>query len=347
MKKRLLLVGAVNLGTPPANGEEYKNQEIIGFLRARHHVTIIDTKNWSREPITLIRLLIHMILGRYDRIILSASSASTFRLLDSLRFFRQRMNKITYFVIGGYFPTAIREGRYKARAYQHISSIVVEGESMKRDLQSSGINTPIYVVPNFKKVDRCWGDPERFEQSPIRFIFMSRISVSKGLDTIFEALQDHRLSDRSASFSIDFFGPIENEYKDTFLKNIDRFPNCSYKGYLDFAHQPVESYQVMSGYHVMLFPTYWMGEGFPGAVIDAFICGIPVIATDWNMNTEVIRDGETGRLIPVKNSSRLAELMIDVISQPREWKKMSVKCQSRAPEFNTEKVLDQHLKHII
>ena len=30
----------------------------------------------------------------------------------------------------------------------------------------------------------------------------------------------------------------------------------------------------------MLFPTYWHGEGFPGIVIDAFVAGLLVVATD-------------------------------------------------------------------
>ena len=347
MSKQILFVGAVNLGTPPANGEEYKNQELIGYLTAVHKVNIIDTHRWIREPITLIRLLVHMIFVKYDRIILSASSASVFRLLDALRFLKHRMRKTIYFVIGGYFPKALQEGRYKARAYRHLSSIVVEGESMKSDLLAAGIDTRIHVVPNFKKVVKTWNAPEKFEQREMRFIFMSRISVSKGLDIIFEALQDPRLSCRSADFSIDFYGPVEADYKLEFNQRVEQFSNCQYKGYLDFAHQPEASYREMSAYHVMLFPTYWMGEGFPGAVIDAFMCGIPVIATDWNMNREVIHDGETGRLIPVKDPGALAEAMLDAIDHQREWKKMSEKCLLRATDYDTHKVLGHHLKHII
>lgn len=347
MSRKILIVGAVNLGTPPANGEEYKNQELIGYLSARHKIHIIDTHRWSREPVTLIRLLWHMIFVRYDRIILSASSASVFRLLDALRFLKQRMQRTIYFVIGGYFPRALQEGRYKARAYQDLSSIVVEGEQMKSDLVAAGIDTRIHVVPNFKKVGKTWMSPEKFDQHRVRFIFMSRISVSKGLDTIFEALQDPLLSGRADDFCIDFYGPVEAEYKAEFQQRVDQFPNCRYKGYLDFAHQPEASYREMSGYHVMLFPTYWMGEGFPGAVIDAFMCGIPVIATDWNMNREVIHNGETGRLIPVKNPGALAAAMLDAIDQRGEWKTMSEKCLLRANDYDTDKVLGHHLKHII
>ena len=347
MSMRILFVGAVNRFAPPENGEEYKNQMMLGFMDPRFHVFVIDTKNWSREPITLIRLIIHMVLLPYDRIILSASSASVFRLLDTLRFFRGRLKKTTYFVIGGYFPKALADGKYKSRAYQSLRSIVVEGESMREQLLSSGIKAPIYVVPNFKTVNKCYGHSERFMEGVTKFIFVSRIAEQKGIDTIFEALSDPGLAARQGEFEVDFYGPIEKEYQDEFNSKLSRNNDCQYKGYLDFSNHPEASYETMATYHAMLFPTYWIGEGFPGAIIDAFICGIPVIGSDWNMNREVIEDGKTGRLVKVKDPKALADAMLDVMQNRSVWKDMSLACAQRALEFDTERVLQKHLNHII
>ncbi len=344
---KILFVGAVNRYAPPANGEEYKNQMILGFLDPQFHVSVIDTKNWSREPGTLIRLVLHMLVLPYDRIILSASSASVFRLLDTLRFFKGRLNKTTYFVIGGYFPKALADGKYKVRAYQSLLSILVEGEIMKNQLLSLGIESPVHVIPNFKTVEKCYGGPERFETSIIRFIFVSRIAEPKGVDTIFKALSEKRLEEHHDKFIVDFFGPVEKEYDERFKYNLTSFNNCHYKGYLDFSNHPEASYETMSTYHAMLFPTHWMGEGFPGAIIDAFICGTPVIATDWNMNREVIENGKTGKLIPVHDAGALADAMLDVIHNSVAWKEMSRQCHLRSFEFDTKKVLQEHLNHII
>ena len=347
MSMKLLFVGAVNIDAPPANGEEYKNQMLLGYLKDLYDVRVIDTRNWSREPLTLIRLLIHMLLMPYDRIILSASSASVFRLLDSLRFFKGRMGKTIYFVIGGYLPKALADGRYKVRAYQSLSSIIVEGESMKKQLLALGIKTNIHVVPNFKTVEKCRGRLERFDDQVTKFIFVSRSAEPKGVETIFQALSDERLSTYLDRFVVDFYGPVEKGYDVNFKMNIEKSKVCSYKGYLDFSNHPEDSYDTMSNYHVMLFPTYWMGEGFPGAIIDAFICGIPVIATDWNMNREVIEDGKTGILISVKDPKALADAMLDAMINRDVWKGMSQHCENRASEFDTKNVLQKHLNHII
>jgi glycosyltransferase involved in cell wall biosynthesis len=54
------------------------------------------------------------------------------------------------------------------------------------------------------------------------------------------------------------------------------------------------------------FLSYWKGEGFTGVIIDAFIAGVPVIATGWNMNTEIIEDGINGFVIPPNDTVSLA-----------------------------------------
>ena len=347
MSMNILFVGAVNRNAPPANGEEYKNQMILGFLDPQFHVKVIDTKNWSREPGTLIRLMIHMLFIPYNRIILSASSASVFRLLDTFRFFKRRLSKTTYFVIGGYFPKALSDGKYKVRAYQSLFSIVVEGESMRKQLLSLGIRAPVHVVPNFKKVNKCYGQPDRYMSGVTKFIFVSRIAEQKGVDTIFEALSDSRLNGLHGQFEVDFYGPIEKEYQEIFNRKLTVNKFCQYKGYLDFSNHPEASYENMATYHAMLFPTYWIGEGFPGAIIDAFICGIPVIGTDWNMNREVIEDGKTGRLVSVNDPKALADAMLDVMNNRLVWQEMSRHCQLRASEFDTNLVLQKHLNHII
>ena len=347
MSKKLLFVGAVNVDAPPENGEEYKNQMLFGYLNTHFDVKVIDTRNWSREPLTLIRLVFQMLFMPFDKIIISASSASVFRLLDSFRFFKGRMKKTIYFVIGGYFPKALADGRYKVRAYQSLSSIVVEGESMRKQLSVLGIKAPIHVVPNFKNVEKIWGRLDRFDDHVTRFIFVSRIAEQKGVDIIFQALSDPRLEPYQQNFHVDFYGPIEKGYEEIFKKGIDKNKVCQYKGYLDFANSPESSYETMSNYHVMLFPTFWMGEGFPGAIIDAFICGIPVIATDWNMNKEVIDEGKTGAIIAVQDPKALANAMLDAMINRNAWQGMSQHCHDRASEFDTLKVLQKHLNHII
>lgn len=47
---------------------------------------------------------------------------------------------------------------------------------------------------------------------------------------------------------------------------------------------------MLRNYFALLFPTYFHGEGFAGCIIDAFFAGIPIIATDWLYNKDIVKD---------------------------------------------------------
>ncbi|MCC6794159.1 MAG: glycosyltransferase [Candidatus Hydrogenedentes bacterium] len=51
-------------------------------------------------------------------------------------------------------------------------------------------------------------------------------------------------------------------------------------------------------------------EGLGTSVLDAMACGVPVVATDAGGIPEMVRDGETGFLVPLKNPSALANAVV-------------------------------------
>jgi len=77
----------------------------------------------------------------------------------------------------------------------------------------------------------------------------------------------------------------------------------------------------------MLFPTFWVGEGFPGIIIDAYIAGLPIIASDWNLNGEIIDEKETGFIIKKKDSIQLKDKMKYFIKNPEEIIRIGNNCK--------------------
>ena len=61
---------------------------------------------------------------------------------------------------------------------------------------------------------------------------------------------------------------------------------------------PSEIYSTLEKYDVMLLPTHYYTEGFPGSVLDAYISGIPVIVTKWQYATEFVEQGKSGIIVP-------------------------------------------------
>jgi glycosyltransferase involved in cell wall biosynthesis len=96
----------------------------------------------------------------------------------------------------------------------------------------------------------------------------------------------------------------------------------------------------------MLFPTYWQGEGFPGAIIDAFVSGVPVIASDWNMNREIIIHEKNGLLVPPGDAMSLALAMKRMIFDGELRIKMGKRSNEFARKYHVDYVFPQ-LCHII
>ena len=115
----------------------------------------------------------------------------------------------------------------------------------------------------------------------------------------------------------------------------------TYKGYLDIMNKQQESYEKLSRYSCMLFPTYWQGEGFPGVIIDAYVAGLTVIATDWNMNKEVVEDGKTGIIISIKDSNALASAMLKMMENPELAATMSQNSLNKAKDYHIDAVWPQ------
>ena len=116
------------------------------------------------------------------------------------------------------------------------------------------------------------------------------------------------------------------------MSEIGELPNVEYKGFLKLVE--ISNYDVLAGYDVMLFPTFFYGEGFAGIFIDALIAGLPVVATDWNLNSEIVRHGETGVVVENRNAERLADAMEMLIREPQKIESMSKRCQSECMKYD-------------
>lgn len=168
---------------------------------------------------------------------------------------------------------------------------------------------------------------------------LSRINPLKGSDYIINCAKKLNIQ-FSNDFEIDFYGEIASNYSD-FITKIDALPNVNYKGFIDLRKS--ENYNLLAQYDVMLFPTYWPGEGFPGILIDAFIAGLPVIASDWHLNKDIISNGKTGFLVKANDEEDLYKMMGKCIQNPAIARSMSENCQREAKKYDTNAVITYSL----
>ena len=94
-----------------------------------------------------------------------------------------------------------------------------------------------------------------------------------------------------------------------------------------------QSTEVLKNYDALLFPTYYEGEGFAGTIIDAFAAGLPVIASDWKYNSEIIKQGITGMITKTHSISELKNAILSINSDVEKWNFMRKNCISEAKMY--------------
>lgn len=332
---KVLLIGSTNLNSIPFGGEEFKNQILFQKLTECYNCDLIDTINWRRNPFIVIKLLFKILLQRQDSIIISASSLSSYRLIKILSVFPKVYRKTNYFVIGGYFPKGLYEGIYKSKYYRGLNKIVVEGQFLKEKIVSNHPLNNVEVIPNFKRFDFA-PKKKTINKSRLDFVFISLITEDKGCDTIFGAISILKKREFSSDFTVSFYGKVDGTYQRKFQQNIG--DEIRYKGYLDIMNSPNESYLELSSYDCLLFPTYFIGEGFPGVLIDSFITGLPTIVSDWHMNTELVKDGYNGLVVPVKDEIALANAMQRLIENPKLLDLLSKNAHENANRYHIDSI---------
>jgi len=82
---------------------------------------------------------------------------------------------------------------------------------------------------------------------------------------------------------------------------------------------------------LVVLPSLW--EGMPNCLLEAMAAGKPVIATTVGGIPEVVMDGETGILVPPRDSHALTEAMIRILNQGEEARAMGIKGRKRVEQF--------------
>lgn len=100
----------------------------------------------------------------------------------------------------------------------------------------------------------------------------------------------------------------------------------------------------MRGARALVMPSLWY-ENFPRTLVEAFACGLPVIASRLGAMAALVRDGETGLLFEPGNADDLADKLVWADTHPEEMARMGETArreyeQKYTPQRNIEILLD-------
>jgi glycosyltransferase involved in cell wall biosynthesis len=97
---------------------------------------------------------------------------------------------------------------------------------------------------------------------------------------------------------------------------------------------------LMRAMDVLVHPSY--REGLPRTVPQALLAGVCPIAYDCDGTPEVVRDRETGLLVPTGDVAKLREAVLWAFEHPRERAEMAARGQAEcAAKFSTERMVQE------
>jgi len=101
---------------------------------------------------------------------------------------------------------------------------------------------------------------------------------------------------------------------------------------------------VLAQASVVCLPSYY-GEGVPKILIEAAASGRPIVTTDMPGCREIVRDGENGLLVPVRNSRELARALGRLINDAPLRREMGYRGRRIVEsEFSVESVVEETIQ---
>lgn len=299
MKKRILLLGYLGFRSNPMDGQTIKTRQVYELIRKnigdKVHLKYFDTEDLHSNPFRIFVLLFRLM--RTSKVVYMPAHNNLRLFYPPLVFLSRLFHyDILYVLIGGWLPVFIEKYPYLLPCLRKTKFIFPESPLVTDCLREKYALANTCTFPNFRFRTGIEKPATRKNPSAFRLVFMSRIMKMKGIEVVF-ALADRFLTenDKGCSVEIDFYGKVYAEDQVYFDQEVARLGNVRYLGGLD----PDRINSVLQEYDALILPTRFPTECVPGAVVDAYMAGIPVLVSNWLYARDCVDDGETGFIVPI------------------------------------------------
>lgn len=321
------------------DGQTVKTKELNKYIEEfyQEETNKFDTYKNSRNLYKLLKG-VYKVVKKSDNIILIVSSRGYKILLPLILFFNVLYHKKVFdFVIGGSRYKIFDKNKILKRMAQKVDQIYLETDKIRKEYEDRGFRN-VKTISNFKNVKAISKEEiiRDFNKTRLKFCTFSRVNKAKGIEESIKAIKMANEKMKKNVFELDIYGEIDKEYEKEFESIVNKFPDfINYKGCVDSK----EAINILKSYDMMLFLTYWRAEGFPGSLIDALFSGLPVIATNWNYNFDILKDEKTGYKVKIKEVEEVANKIIEIYKNQLKLVEMKYNCIDESDKYSPDKVM--------
>lgn len=336
--KRVCIIGHFGHGENLLNGQTVKTKivtkEIVKEL-GKKEVSCIDTHGGVKALISAFR---HALIAlKYHKNIIIMPAENGLRIFAPLLVLLNLLfhRKLHYVVIGGWLPEFLKKRKKLTKALMSFDGIYVETNTMRKALEAQGFND-VYVMPNFKDLNILKESELVYHHTePYRLCTFSRVMKEKGIEDAVNAVKTVNEHFGRIVYTLDIYGQVDSAQTEWFNELKSTFPlYIKYGEFVPFD----KSVEVLKNYFTLLFPTYYEGEGFAGTLLDAMAAGVPVIASDWRYNPEIVNE-KTGYVYPVHDNHAFVTTLISVGNNSDLLLSKKSDCLKEAEKYRAENVI--------
>jgi glycosyltransferase involved in cell wall biosynthesis len=146
-------------------------------------------------------------------------------------------------------------------------------------------------------------------ERPLTIGFIGRLSEEKGILNFVQALPEVLNDRRDLDVLIGGHGPLEETIA-RFLQEEKLTGRVMCTGWI--SHEDLPEY--LNKLRLIVLPSYT--EGLPNIVLEAMMCGTPVLATQVGAIPDIIKDRETGFILENNSPPRVAESILKALEDP-------------------------------
>lgn len=203
---------------------------------------------------------------------------------------------------GSRMTTAVRVASMKyhhfLRLFDYVDAFVCPSSFTASLLQKHGVpSSKINVIPTFTSNYSDNNDAPRSSYSYA--LYLGRISHEKGVDLLVRAVLSH------PEIHLKITGRVDDEYSRRIREMVSEAgieDRVEFVGFVNGAKKDT----LIKNASCVVCPSTWY-ENMPNAVLEAYAHGKPVVAFDIGCMPEIVEDGVTGSIVPLRDVRGLGE----------------------------------------
>ncbi len=340
-KRNVCIIGNFGYASNDLNGQTMRTRTVLESVEKymdEYTIDYLDTSLLKRNSLSiewlncLVRAIFHVLRSKI-LIFMPAQGAIKY-MCFLMHICGVILSKKVHFVaIGGWLYEFLSKNPRYSKYIKKADRVYVQTNSLKARLDEIPLDNVI-LFPNYRIYKhKIYGVVKT--NKVYKVVFYSRVIREKGVEYAIRAIEELN-NKHGYGLHLDIYGPIGSSYTESFYRLVNLSKTVSYKGKLD----PDNILITLSQYHVLLFPTFYEGEGFPGVLLDAMTAGLPVISSDWKYNSEIIKDNFHGKIFEAMNYHDMIEKLESVINHPELIEFYSENCLVESERYSEERVVN-------